>query len=284
MTERPLILVYGNCQAEMIYATLASMGELTNRFDFAYARNYSRPDEDGPPSVPAEDLHRTAYVFEQAMAKRNFSQADAIPASAVRFGFMSLDFNPLWPLHSVDPRNHAEPDYPFGRYPYGDRAINSVVADGLRGDEGFEAYQAKSAAMLRNVDRVLDVEKRRWSLIERINDSSFLDWVLANFAKVRLFHTYNHPSHLALSMVAAVVLHKSGLVVGDVESIAEEARTHLNLFWNPDNYEAPIHPIVAETFGLEWWSPDMLYNWGGEHMSYEQLIRSQIDWRPPGEA
>ena len=42
----------------------------------------------------------------------------------------------------------------------------------------------------------------------------------------------------------------------------------------------PIHPIVAETFGLRWYRPDALYRWHGHEWTFKQYMVHYIRWLP----
>lgn len=281
MTDRPLIVVFGNCQAEAVASTMASLPELRDRFDFHYHRSFQAAGQEAVQPLSAANLQRVEFVFEQATAKVRFDQAASLPKKTRITPFVSLDFNPLWPLHIHEKRSVPEPDFPFGWFPYGDRAIASVVADGLTGDEGYEAYLSRSDAMLRNLDRVLEIEKKRWAIIESVTGSDFLNLVLDGFREKKLFHTFNHPSRDAITLVASHVLAQSGLLGCDQGKIEELVRPYVDHCWDASGLEAPIHAKVAQAFDLEWWSPDMTYNWNGRPYGSEALIRAQIDWRRP---
>jgi Polysaccharide biosynthesis enzyme WcbI len=197
--------------------------------------------------------------------------------SARRVTFPSLDINVIWPLRAQEKRIFPEPPlYPWGRYTYGDRAINEAVARGLKGDAAWEFYQERSAELVPNMTRLLQIERQRWEFAERELDVKMSDLVFPQLATSRLFWTYNHPRRDLLWSFGARILVAAG-VLHDENNAIELMKGAFTWEFGSD-YQQPIHPKVADALGLAWWSPDMKYRRHDVEFDYETFIRNQIEW------
>ncbi|MDR3463865.1 MAG: WcbI family polysaccharide biosynthesis putative acetyltransferase, partial [Beijerinckiaceae bacterium] len=254
-----VIIVFGNCQAEAILACLRGHASVVG-YEFHYMRSFEIP---GQPDAPLDDdaLARCVRLWDQSTPLVKFPHRDRLPAGCKITTFPSLDFNLLWPLNAIEPRNHPDADFLFGPFPYGDRVINEVVGEGLSGEAGWAAYLERSERALANLGRLAEIERRRWDALERGLDVKMADHVFERFRSERLFSTYNHPSPTMLSHTGAAILRASGFASGrDHDDVFREVRALFSWAFG-DNYEVPVHPYVARTLGLEWWSEGMLYNW-----------------------
>ena len=220
--------------------------------------------------------NRCELLIEQSTPARNVSGRYDFPNARI-CRFPALDINLIWPLRADDPRSRPEPpDFPFGRYPYGDRIINQVVADGLSGEAGWQAFQQRTDAALPDIARLARVERKRWEYAERDLDVRMSDVIFPHFVTKRLFWTYNHPHRTVLCRLGARILLASGWAPDEETGYKTMERL---LTWDfGADYQAPVHPEVAASLGLEWWSPNMTFRRFADEFQYEEFVRRQIDW------
>ncbi len=274
---KPLMILFGNCQAEVLAGHFKTYPPLGKNFDIRYIPNYFKEGVTNDTMPSPEELASCAFLLEQRTPHVRFPEPERVSNAKV-VTYASLDFNILWPLHAQEPRNAPRPDLPHGPNGYGDRIINKIVKEGLSGDAGWKAYVEQSEAALSNLPRLLEIEQQRWALMERDISVGMSDFVFGAFRKKRIYSTYNHPIIGIISEMASRILISAGLdggaTPGDVRALMSA------LFRSPfgEELQAPVHPRIARELELAWWTPDLTYNWHGHRFTYEQFIRRQIDW------
>lgn len=274
---RPAILVYGNCQADAIAACLRRLPAVTERYDVIYAPSFVHPI-DGMAEIAPQDLARCAALVEQRALWHQFPYKAALPARLSHVDFPILALNALWPLQGKEPRNQPEPEFPFGRYPYGDRLLNKILTQGLTGDAALDAYQATSLAGMINITRFAAIEAERIAALDKECALPFGAWVLARFRQHRLFWTYNHPTAQLLRPLAEAVTDE---LARKLDLTADCADGIAGLFadgWEPADWlKVAIHPQAAEALEIEWYRQDLNYShYRHRDVDWHQYWRHQI--------
>ena len=129
--ERPKLVVTGNAQAAGIVQVLKNVPPVAGRFEVAYV-----PDPaELPPNAP-----KGSVLLEQI--GEGAAGSAALPEGvAKRVGFPDLSFALLWPFHSANPYNTPQPpEFPYGRFPYGDSFIQSCLAVDVPRDDILRLY------------------------------------------------------------------------------------------------------------------------------------------------
>jgi hypothetical protein len=277
--NRPTVIVYGNCQADAIAQCLSRLPEFRDGFDVVYVPSFVHPI-DGPTRVATADLARCVLLLEQRTLHHPCPFAGSIPADAAVLDFPMVSVNALWPLQAREKRNVAEPDYPFGLYPYGDRLLNRVLADGLTGDAAFAAYDATPLDRMLDLGRFLVVETERIRLLDQRSGIPFGAWVLDHFRSERLFWTYNHPTARLLAPLVDAVLSRTMPLLRLPRRLAEQAAGLFSTGWEPADWlKVAVHPQVAGELGLSWWTPDLTYaHYRHKDVDYRQYWLHQINF------
>jgi uncharacterized Ntn-hydrolase superfamily protein len=114
--------------------------------------------------------------------------------------------------------------------------------------------------------------------LDREGDFSFGDFIERNFSAKRLFLMQIHPTgHMVRELCAQV------FAALEVPEEAAAPRLEGIEGWRGiGGYDAPIHPDIAEHFGLQW-APGLLYRHHSEgYFSYSDFIRRYIrlEWTP----
>ena len=204
---------------------------------------------------------------------------ERLPGSAVVIQFPPLDLNLLWPLHAQDPRNVEEPDFPFGRFPYGDRVVIGLMRQGLAGQHLWSAYQEKSLAALPDLDRLRRMEEERLWARDAKSDIAVLPIIEEALTERPIFATINHPRGWLLGRMWGPLMEEARRRLG-LSQPTEQITERIFKVWDPLNVvEMPLHPAVAEHFELKWWRPDLQYRYHSEMLRWEEFMQRYIDWR-----
>lgn len=256
-----VILVYGNCQAGVFEDALKWFPALREHYETRYCASFDEQTPSrSPPSV--DDMVRCELVLEQLDAGKPLpeSLASAIPASAQRIRFPPLDVNLLWPLNFPDPRNKPDlPQFPFGEFPYGDRAMIELLRRGVTADAALSAYPEESARRIPDLDRLKALEERRLAQRDQNVDVPLSDLVLGNLAIRPLFWTINHPTGWLLGRAFERITQQIWTVLGLPDDPVPTLRAHFANYDPLGSHHVPIHPLVAERLRLTWWSPERTY-------------------------
>lgn len=280
-STRGNIIVYGNCQAGLFADCLKHFLPSPNRWDIRYVMSFVHPTEPQQP-IADEDLARCALVLEQLDAASRLPDwvSERLPGDVKTIRFAPLDFNLYWPFNFNDPRNVSEPpNFPFGRFPYGDRIVVELLREGLSGQTLWEAYQQRSIARMPDPDRLRDLEAKRLTARDAGADIVVADLILSNYRDVPLFWTINHPTGWLLGRVFTRLLRAARETLGivnDPEARAIQLFSALEPF---GHQHQPIHPEYARRLGLRWCAPDRTYRYfDGSELTFEEFMLRYIDF------
>jgi hypothetical protein len=271
-----VLVVFGNCQAEAVCSALRSLPALADNYEIVLVSSFGITPEQEAQIVNDDVRNRCTLMFEQVTPLVRLSNRYDFPRARITT-FPSLDFNLIWPLRADEPRMAPEPPtFPYGRYTYGDRIINQVVAEGLESDQAWHEFERRSNAAMPNLKRLVEIETRRWTFAERNLDVVMSDVIFPNFQSDRLFWTYNHPNRIVLCRLSARILASAGISAS--ESEAFELMCGILTWEFGADYQAPIHPRVGRELNLMWWDEAMTYRRYDDNFTYEQFIRNHIAW------
>jgi hypothetical protein len=276
-----MIVVYGNCQAG-VYADLLRK-ICAPGLQVHYVMSFDHPTE-LQAELPNEALEKCTLFLQQVEVNKStrFTPSLYLSPRAQIVHFVPLDFNLLWPFNFTDPRNVGEPpDFPFGRFPYGDRIVVELLREGLSGDALWQAYCARSVIKLPDLARLEALEQKRLEARETNTTHSIASYIMSEFRNQRLFWTINHPSSALLAKQFSDILsvsNKTLNIPGDVRELAAKFFHNYEPF---DHNHVPIHPDVARRLQLAWWSPTLKYRYlDGSMLTFEETMRNYINFRP----
>lgn len=257
---KPSIVVFGNCQADWIERGLKVVPGVADRFDVSYVYSFDHPVT-GLAKPDPDLLARCVLLIEQRGGWDRFPWADALPPSAEVVTFPALTLDALWPLTTFqDPRNvPVLPEYPFGRFPYGDRLISDWLASGTSREETLARYLSWPVAEHEDLDRVHELGEVRLEMADAACDIKMADEVLSAGKDEPLFYTCNHPRPELLARLASRIVAKTESVIGSAAEASRAMRRLLCERRPNDNIQVPVHPDVARHFGLSWYRDDLVY-------------------------
>lgn len=252
----PVLLVYGNCQAESLVAILRRT-RAAEWFDVVYLRSYAHP-LDGRATLEDNVLERCALVWEQRDYFDRFPYADRLPASCPVLLFPSMDLNVLWPWTVVNPYNRPEPpQYPFGRFPYGDRTVVEGLREHLPPDTILDRVLRVWEERPVKLDRLLQIERTRLEERDAECDVRMGKRLLQRFVDERSFFSRDHPTLGLLLELLHRLLERSCAFEPMLSLI--DCGDHLHSLFGSEplgEFVLPIHPEVARHFGMAWFDPD----------------------------
>ncbi|MEA1649029.1 WcbI family polysaccharide biosynthesis putative acetyltransferase [Nitrospirillum sp. BR 11164] len=274
---KPTLIVYGNCQAGVFFYALKAFPEVAGQWDLVTMRNFVHPVE-GHDKLPDDEVTRCSLLLEQGSPKGDsaFPYRDRLPADCRTIRFPPLDTNLLWPFNFVDTRNKPEPpEFPFGRYPYGDRIVVELLREGLSGDALWDAYQTRSVERMPNLERLIDLETTRLDERDARCDITMRPVIEEHFRTRRLFLTPNHPAWFLLGNLYGLLIEA---ILGDGVDRREACLNHFER-WQPwSNETLPIHPEVARRLGLNWYDAQEKVSFSGRELTFEEYMMRYINF------
>jgi hypothetical protein len=272
------IVIYGNCQAGVYADALRKI--LGSNRRIRWVSSFDDPTQPQE-AVSREDLESCTLVLEQIDSGRPMPETiigTANRAQTVRFP--PLDFNLLWPFNFNDPRNVSEPpDYPFGRFPYGDRIVVELLREGLTGSALWDVYRQRSVVKLPDMQRLRIYESKRLSARDEKTDVKVGALIMSEFKEKRLFWAINHPTGWLLGKVFSDIV---GLCGEHLESDGASLATIQAFFENYEpfgHHAVPIHPGVVRQLNLAWCTAEQRYRYlDGSMMTFEETMRRYIDF------
>lgn len=269
--NKRVISVCGDAQAEALALVLQSLPALRDEFEIVYAAACVRQRVPGRLAC--------AFSYEQyGAASPNSSKP---PKSCRKIVFPPMRLNLLWPMGAPNPYNLPEPpDFPLGRYPFGDQFIMSCIKRGVPADDIMRHYRAPQwSGSWPNLDRLFQDESAALSALDAKCDVKIGSFVLKHFRKKRLFWAANAPTNALLAELVFRTLHAS--FGPGMETDRAAIGGALANFGGRDvlgGAAAPVHPLVAQHFRLEWYNPSERYAcFGGSPRTFDEYFREMIE-------
>lgn len=288
--DADLVVVYGNCQAAVVAALLASAD--TGERGYLCVLNHPQPDK--PMRLPsAAQMARCRLYIEQYTSDRDpplrNALRSALPHRCPTLVFPSLWMISPWPFEAMQPaeRRDADADFPYGRFPIGDRIALAVAETGLAGDAAYDAYMKLAAERMPNLEQLLELDLDVGVRNDRASDVVIGDYVLEHFRRRHLFRCSGHVTLDAMGLLVERISHAIRPVIGvDPSTGLPRMRATIETLPGMGNVQMPIHPQVAEALELEFYQPDMRYDWMGQSWTHRDYIIRYIEhdrsWPPEG--
>ncbi|MEO7547694.1 MAG: WcbI family polysaccharide biosynthesis putative acetyltransferase, partial [Ramlibacter sp.] len=171
-----------------------------------------------------------------------------------------------------------EPGYPWKRYPHGDAIGLQIAQAGLSGPLSLAAYLDLSLREMPDLLERLQRDTDRMRHYDVHCDVKLADFVLENFRKQHLFWTYCHPSQACIQELALRVAAAARPVLGGTQARAQECISAMPAFGGVGGLQVPIHPVVADTLGLQFCQPGQTYLWYSQTWTFNDYIQRYIGY------
>jgi hypothetical protein len=271
----PVIILYGNCQANLLSSCLGVIPGVAERYQIERYLDFVYPGTDGLENPPEEILDRCELlILQMGLTRRDPEYVARLASRGTKIiRFPTTSCPPLWPQEGPDRRNHFEPNYPFGRYPYGDRVLLDLMEEGKNEEQIVDEYLEKDVAWLFSLPRVMDFWRHMLTALDNRSDIRVKTFIENKFRSRRLFYTTNHPSiELVYFLLRGIVRRAWGDGVPD-SHIEFAAGMPMN------QYMTPVHPSVARALDLQWSGDDTLHrHWDNGWFTHREFATRYVRW------
>jgi hypothetical protein len=285
------VILYGNCQAAAVARFLRGIPELAAVFQLDWWQentlHLAFANTDVRARLPSCDLLWAQLGTWQTGA----AQAPVPPGCQVVF-FPPLSLQCLWPLNAADSAMRPEPpDFPYGRFPYGDRLAISLMGQFGDLDEVVARYLATDITP--GLSRFGDITRARQDMLDGQCQTDFSRFIYDQFRQRLLFRTIKHPGDLLMRKVVAFLIGATGGTWNALPASPGQERYHASMpgfggvefhvasgYWDLDpTINMPIHPQVIRHFGLQWVAEDTVYQHYNDHVTFEEYVRLYVTYR-----
>jgi hypothetical protein len=272
---KPRVLVYGNCQGGWLADTLRAQSEIAAQFEIIYLSDY----QERPPDHPINEsgfLATCSVVIWQTASGCNPPWFLAeVPAHVRQIRYPTLWLKLLWPTYAVDPRNIREDQFPWGRYPYGDRLVMKLLEQGVNPADIPQRYADTDLNTIVNLARFTEMSLAELRFNDRQSDVAITPFIESTFRTRKLFGSINHPTfailHQIFHGVAAALLDRPPAVSPPCPANADEVL---------GNEEVPLHPQIIEHFKLSWAFPGMRWRYHSAFLTAEEYLQAYAAFTP----
>ncbi|HRE04430.1 MAG TPA: WcbI family polysaccharide biosynthesis putative acetyltransferase [Opitutaceae bacterium] len=270
------LLVYGNCQGGWLSGALAKQPDVAAEYEVVYLSDYGG----GPP--PEHPVHQPGFfgtvsgvIWQTAAACRPPAFLSALSAGCRQIRYPTLWLKFLWPTYVVDPRNQPEKEFPWGRYPYGDRLVLRLLEAGVPLADLAKRYVETDLNTVVNLDRFREMTLAELKFNDQQSDIPIVPYIESQVRERKLFGTVNHPTYLMLRLIYQGVLR--ALLPGKGPSSSELPASSTALL---GTVETPLHPQIISHFKLAWARPGMRWLYHSRFFTLEEYIESYGGFAP----
>ena len=221
--------------------------------------------------VVQQHEERAGHPFLAALRQR-------LPAKVPVVTFPSFFMPCLWPFECVETRMRPEAGHPWGRYPLGDMIGLELARAGMGGPLAVAAYMDLSARKLPDMRVRLQRDLGRIRGYDAHCDVQLADYVESSFRHEHLFWTNGHVSGAAMHALVSRVADAARPYLGGTALRARSRLAGLADSGGLGVHQLPIHPLVAEALGLEFWQADMAYRWDTQHWTFFEYMERYIEY------
>ncbi|MFH1912941.1 MAG: WcbI family polysaccharide biosynthesis putative acetyltransferase [Pseudomonadota bacterium] len=259
---KELCIVHANCQGEPLIERLMTSPQFAARYRCELYTNSIRQP------VPVEELARCDLLLYQHLGPKWNELAStvlikALPASARSLCVPNMFFMGYWPLWSGRPGFDYRCDH-----------LDEFIGLGLPPEETLLPFLHSDPAtrydLPARVARSVAHEREK----ESHTPVKYLDLILADSGRRRLFNTINHPGRELMDHAARGVLAQLGFAPD------EAAMARLDAPF--PEFELPINPKVARFFGWDFATADTQYRIYGRRMTFSRYAANYVMAARPG--
>jgi hypothetical protein len=260
---RELCILHANCQGEPLLKRLETCPAFADRYETRIFTNYVREP------VPDELLGRCSLFLYQFLGPEWDGLASEtllakLPETARSLCIPNMFFKGYWPLWS-------------GRKGFNYRCshLDEIIDLGLPPEEAVLLFLRQEPGKKYDLDGLLAETLRQERAREAHTPVKYVDLLEANYGKMRLSNTVNHPGPLLMDHAAAGVLQQLGLPAPD-PALLEELGDPF------PEFEQPINPKVAAHFGWDFGGPDTEYEIYGRKLTFARYAANYVMARTAG--
>ena len=268
-STRPIIACLGNCQSGAIRAFLLTVPEISRDYDVVLIHRPTEAFEALRPRVRAVIQQMTHGWDEFRLTE------DDLPADAVMIRYPAMLQNYLWPMIPFQKRRTAGDSVTKTQlFPYTvcDDLVLRLVADGVGKDQLLDRYFAVDISKKYPLDRLHAINAAKAKQIDDMSDFGLWDQIENGGHTMR---TANHPAGGLMAHVLERIVERLPLEDRDYALKLARARAEgIGI----QNLDAPIHPHVADHFGLDWAKDRRWAFWHEGVFTFEEHLLRLYDY------
>lgn len=268
------LLVYGNCQAGWLSRALLRHAEVSAGYEVIYLSDYHETPADHPIHQPDFLRSCTDVLWQTASGCKPPAFLAGLRSDCRQLRFPTLWLKLLWPTYVVDARNQPEKDFPWGRYPYGDRLVLKLLQEGVAPADIAKRYVDTDLNRIVNLDRFAEMSLAELRFNDRQSDVAIAPFIESTFRQRKLFGTINHPTSLILTRLYHSVV--AALLGGSIPENPPEPPDAAEVLGSE---ETPLHPQIISHFQLTWASPGMRWVYRSEFLTLDEYIQAYAEFR-----
>jgi hypothetical protein len=276
---KPAILLHGNCQAGVLTTIAQAIPSLQDHFTFKHVAWYVHEITDWARTYGPEFMSDVRVVWEQVeggqIAEHRAEMHRRLPADCQVIRFPPLWMTTLWPFMGSDPRRASS-----SRYIWSDSIAVQLVKEDLPDEELYAKYMRLSTERMPDLDRRLRLDATRWRTTDELSDIKLADYVLERFRKTRLFYTAGHISAPPLRHILRELINRTELIKPTALEATLDLDVLLRHHGGHEYQMVPIHPLVAERLGLEYFDPNERHRYHAHYWTHKEYILNYIRWAP----
>jgi tetratricopeptide (TPR) repeat protein len=236
---------------------------------------YVRTNDTGAPVSDASTFRDVTTCVRVVMDPAELSPPPGLDPSVRIIDIPLVMAGWLWPYHGTR-HPHA------GRLKYNldamadcaDAFINRYIESGLDEEQTVTNYMQIDAKSIVGLDRRYELLMAKQRERDRVTGFATADFIESHIRTERLFSTSYHPT-LSLERYLALECFSRLDVPNEILGTVEEYFT--DTFY--PRLQAPIHPVVAQHFGLAYGGPDDTYQWlNAGRVTFADYIRRYRIW------
>ncbi len=279
--DLPTGIVAGNYYALQLARIAGALPSLRGKIRIHYVDTH--PDlTDTAHTRPKNALTSATFCWLQSgVGSGSTTQAlrAALPENCELRRFAMPEMLAFWPFLSADPRAVPEPDlYVPARYRFGDRIAAGLTHYTMADDLLYMIYEGMTEKEMPNLDALLAMDVMNWKRLDARSDVKLAAYMQKSIHKERVFNAPTIPGPALLRalterLLASPAVHAHATqtdLLSDLDAVTEG--------FVGRREELPIHPLVARHFNLAWWSPDHIYRWHANRVSFKDYILDYIRW------
>lgn len=260
---KPKLIIHANCQGEALLHILQRHADFFQTFECRLYTNYINE------LIPAEELAECAVFLYQHLGDAWGSLASAkllqqLGMNSLHLCIPNFFCRLYWPLQ-----------YNAGKHVLRDRLLEDLWQRSLNRTDFV--YLATRPSLLRNFDiqGIVEQSLNHERAKEARTPIKYVDLMLAHWQEKRLFFSTNHPGEELLLFTANSILAWLGFA-----ALRREKRPVFESYYTA--LELPVHPGLAELFGLTWLQRNNLHKLYGLKLNYAQFAWIYAEYRASG--
>lgn len=267
---RKRILIFGNCQGNLLAEALREHSGFARRFAVKhhYMELPANLHEQGRRDLDECDM----LLIQDIREWEQYPLREHVPEQLPTLRYPCVRFASPWPFDAFngpDDKLARNRDFPNFEFTYFDGLLARLRKEIPDHEQRFRAYESLQLDRIIDFKRLHAFEQSRLETMDRTFATGIGAYILENFRTRQVFYTTAHPNGRIMKMLVKHVTRELGLSLH---------------FWLPGSLnslrrlQVPVHPKVAAELGIKWADVRRRYLIRGERLTWEDYVRKYISY------